>query len=137
MKNFLRPVVLSITLLLALSANAEPMRNGKWEVTTQTIMPHVLTQLPVHKDILCIRDKNRSRPPIAVHESCEFYDYKITDNDASWQMKCKGEMNMNGAGRIVFSADSYRGSAIIKMKMPQSEPMAIDHTYSGKRIGDC
>lgn len=137
MKSFLRYLVLSITLLLALSVHAQQMPNGKWEVVTQTIMPGVLTQLPAHKDIICVNDKNRGKPPIAVHESCEFFDYKIVNNDASWQMRCKGELNMNGAGRIIFSAESYKGSAIIKMKMPQSEPMEIDHTYSGKRIGDC
>lgn len=137
MKHFLGYLVLSITLLLAFSAHAQQFPKGKWEVTTQTIMPHIMTPLPAHKDIICIDDKNRGKPPIAVHESCEFFDYKIINNDASWQMKCKGELKMNGAGRIIFSADSYKGSAIIKMKMPQSEPMEIDHTYSGKRIGDC
>lgn len=129
--------MLSITLLLVFSVNAEQMRNGKWEVTTQMIMPDVLTQLPAHKDIICINDKNRGKPPIAVHESCEFYNYKITNNSATWQMICKGKLKMTGAGRIIFSADKYTGSAIIKMKMPQSEPMEIDHTYSGRRISDC
>lgn len=137
MENFLGYLVLSITLLLAFSAHAQQFPKGKWEVTTQTIMPHIMTPLPIHKDVICINDKNRGKPPIAVHESCEFFDYKIINNDASWQMKCKGELNMNGAGRIIFSADSYKGSAIIKMKMPQSEPMEIDHTYLGKRIGNC
>lgn len=137
MKHFLRYLVLSITLLLAFSAHAQQFPKGKWEVTTQTIMPHIMTPLPAHKDIICIDDKNRGKPPIAVHESCEFFDYKIINNDASWQMKCKGELKMNGAGRIIFSADRYKGSAIIKMKMPQSEPMEIDHIYSGERIGDC
>ena len=137
MKHFLRYMVFSIILLLAFSANAQQIRNGKWEVTTQTIMPGALTQLPAHKDIICVDNKNKGKPPIAVHESCEFHDYKIINNSASWQMKCKGELKMTGAGRITFSADRYTGSAIVKMKMPQSEPMEIDHTYSGKRIGDC
>jgi len=137
LKNFFGYMALSITLVLAFGANAQQMRNGKWEVTTQTIMPNVLTQLPAHKDIVCIDDKNRGKPPIAVHESCEFYNYRITNNNAAWQMKCKDELKMTGAGRITFSADKYTGSAIIKMKMPQSEPMEIDHTYSGKRIGAC
>ena len=52
-------------------------------------------------------------------------------------MKCKGELNMNGAGRIIFSADRYKGSAIVKMKMYQSEPIEIDHIYTGRRIGEC
>ena len=137
MKHFLNYIVLIVILVLAFGANAQQIPKGKWEVTTQTIMPHVMTPLPVHKDIICVNDKNQDRPPIAVHESCKFFDYKITNNDASWQMKCKGELDMNSAGRIIFSADRYKGSAIIKMKMPQSEPMEIDHTYSGRRIGDC
>lgn len=121
----------------ALSANAQEFPQGKWEVMTQTIMPHLTTPIPAHKDIICVNDKNKGRPPIAAPESCEFSSYKIVGNDASWQMKCKGELNMNGTGRIIFSADQYKGSAIVKMKMPQSEPMEIDHTYIGKRIGDC
>ncbi|WP_350115617.1 DUF3617 family protein [Nitrosomonas sp.] len=137
MKHFLRYIVLSFALSFTLSANAEPMRNGKWEVITQTIMPHVLTQLPAHNDVLYIDNKNRGKSPIAVHESCEFQNYKITNNNATWQMICKGDLRMTGVGKITFSTDSYTGSAIVKMKMPQSEPMEIDHIYSGKRIGDC
>lgn len=137
MKHFLGYMVLSIALLLAFSANAQQIRNGKWEVTTRTIMPGVLTQLPAHKDIICVDDSNKGKPPIAVHESCEFHDYKIIKNNASWQMKCKGELKMTGAGRIIFNGDRYTGSAIVKMKMHQSEPMEIDHIYSGKWIGDC
>ncbi|MBA3756239.1 MAG: DUF3617 family protein [Nitrosomonas sp.] len=137
MKNYLKEIILCITLMFALSANAQEFPQGKWEVMTQTVMPHLTTPIPAHKDIICVNDKNKGRPPIAVHESCEFSSYKIVGNDASWQMKCKGELNMNGAGRIIFSADQYKGSAIVKMKMPQSEPIEIDHTYIGKRIGDC
>ena len=137
MKHILKYILLIIILLIAFSASAQQFPKGKWEVTTQTIMPHVITPMPAHKDIICIDDKNRGKPPIAVHESCGFIDYKIVNNDASWQMKCKGELNMNGAGRIIFSADSYKGSAIVKMKMHQSEPIEIDHIYTGRRIGDC
>lgn len=137
MNNYSKEIILCITLIFALSANAQEFPQGKWEVMTQTVMPHITTPIPAHKDIICVNDKNKERPPIAVHESCEFSSYKIAGNDASWQMKCKGELNMNGAGRIIFSADQYKGSAIVKMKMPQSEPMEIDHTYIGKRIGDC
>jgi hypothetical protein len=130
-------ITICVFLLIAFNASAHEFPKGKWEVTTQTIMPHVTTPIPSHNDIICVNDKNKGRPPIAVHESCEFFDYKIIDNDASWQMKCKGELNMNSAGRIIFNADRYKGSAIIKMKMNQSEPIEIDHIYTGKRIGDC
>lgn len=130
-------IVMCSLLLTAFNVNAKEFPEGKWEVTTETIMPHVLTPIPAHKDVICVGDKNKGKPPIAVHESCEFFDYKIVNNDASWQMKCKGELNMNGAGRIVFSADKYKGSAVIKMKMQQSEPIEIDHIYTGKRTGVC
>ena len=129
--------MLGITLMAVFNINAQQFPEGKWEVTTKTIMPHVMTPIPSHTDIICVNNKNTGRPPIAVHESCEFFDYRIIKNDASWQMKCKGELNMNGAGRIIFSADKYTGSAIVKMKMPQSEPIEIDHIYTGKRIGHC
>jgi len=130
-------MALSSIIFLALSANAQQIRNGKWEVITQTIMPGVLSPLPAHKDIICIIDRSQGKPPIAVHESCKFYDYKITNNNSSWKMKCKGELNMTGSGSMTFETDKYIGSAIIKMRMPESEPMEIDHTYFGKRIGDC
>lgn len=137
LKYFLNYGVSIAILLFAFSAHAQQFPKGKWEVTTQTIMPHIMTPMPIHTDVICVNDKTKGKPPIAVHESCEFFDYKIIDNDASWQMKCKGELKMNGAGRIIFSSDKYKGSAIIKMKMPESEPMEIDHTYTGRRIGDC
>ncbi|WP_292918064.1 DUF3617 domain-containing protein [Nitrosomonas sp.] len=137
MINYLKKTIFLITLLFALPINAQEFPKGKWEVMTQTVIPHVMTPMPAHKDVICVNDKNKERPPIAAHESCEFSNYKIVGNGASWQMKCKGELNMNGAGRIIFSANQYKGSAIVKMKIPQSEPMEIDHTYTGKRIGDC
>ncbi|PSJ18098.1 DUF3617 domain-containing protein [Nitrosomonas supralitoralis] len=130
-------MVLNVMFFLAFSTHAEKIRNGRWEVTTQTMIPGVQAQVPAHKDIVCVNDKHKDKPPIAVHESCQFYNYTITKNTATWQMKCDSDLMMAGAGRIVFSADKYTGSAIIKMRMPQSDPMEIDHTYTGRRIGDC
>ncbi len=104
---FSKNILASFILLASFKANAHEFPKGKWEVTTQTIMPHVMTPIPSHNDIICVSDKNKEKPPIAVHESCEFFDYKIIDNDASWQMKCKGELNMNGAGRIILSRINF------------------------------
>lgn len=82
-------------------------RKVSGEVITETIMPHVMTPIPAHKDIFALMSRIKGKPPIAVHESCEFLDYKIIGNDASWQMKCKGELNMNGAGRIILSRINF------------------------------
>ncbi len=97
----------------------------------------MLIHLPSHKETICINNKNQSRPPIAADKSCEFRNYKIIGSDASWEMECRGDLMMTGTGNIKFESDKYKGSAVIKMKMKGSEPIEIDHIYTGKRIGDC
>ena len=52
-------------------------------------------------------------------------------------MECRGDLKMTGSGNIKFESDKYKGSAVIKMEMKDSEPIEIDHVYTGKRIGDC
>jgi hypothetical protein len=100
-------------------------------------MPDMLFHLSAHKETICINNKNQSRSPIATDKLCEFRNYRIIDNNASWEMECRGDLKMTGSGNIEFESDKYKGSAVIKMEMKDSKPIKIDHIYTGKRIGDC
>lgn len=137
MKTLLRFLVIIIGCSSVSYAFSEQIRNGKWEITSETEMPDMLIHLPAHKETICINNKNQSRPPIATDKSCEFRNYRIIGNDASWEMECRGDLKMTGSGNIKFESDKYKGSAVIKMEMKDSEPIEIDHIYTGKRIGDC
>lgn len=100
-------------------------------------MPDMFFHLSVHKETICINNKNQSRSPIATDKLCEFRNYRIIDNNASWAMERRGDLKMTGSGNIEFESDKYKGSAVIKRKMKDSEPIEIDHIHTGKRIGDC
>ena len=100
-------------------------------------MPDMLLHLSAHKETICINNKNQSRSPIATDKLCEFRNYRIIDNNASWAMECRGDLKMTGSGNIEFESDKYKGSTVIKMEMKVSKPIKIDPIYTGTRIGDC
>ena len=63
-------------------------------------MPDMLLHLSAHKETICINNKNQSRSPIATDKLCEFRNYRIIDNNASWAMECRGDLKMTGSGNI-------------------------------------
>jgi len=118
----------------AADAPKNPMKPGKWEITTQMDMPGM--QMPPRTFTKCITKEDAANVESAIPRgrndaSCTLSDVKVDGNTVSWKMNCE-ERKVSGEGKITYENDAYSGE--MHMKTPDHE-MTIKH--SGKRVGDC
>lgn len=135
----LRITLLLVSIVAVSPALAQsPIREGRWEVTTQMQMANMPMQLPPMKTTRCVTAEEVKDPASAVprgapgDNSCKVSDQKVEGNKISWKMACTGQQKMTGSGEIVVNGDTYDGVA--KMTMDMGE---MTMKYSAKRLGDC
>lgn len=124
-------------IALSQQANAQQMREGKWEITSKAEMSGMPMQMPAQKVTICVDAKNKDKPPIGADNSCKFSNQKTSGNTMTWKMECTGQAKMTGEGSMSFSGDSYTGSSTMNMDMGGGEIMKMKNSYSGKRLGNC
>jgi hypothetical protein len=138
-------MIRTLTFLMALavvtsaSAQTNPMRAGRWEVTMQMDMPNMPVQMPAMKNTRCVTQQeiespNRGLPtgPDKNPNNCKMSDYKVSGNTVTWSMACTGQPATTGTGEMRFTGDAYEG--LMKMTMDQRQ---MSMKISGKRLGDC
>jgi hypothetical protein len=127
--------------VMALSSPAlaqTPVRDGRWEITTEMDMPGMPMKMPAMKTTQCITKEQANDPNAAVPQSqdknnaCKVSDYKVAGNKVTWAMKCEGKTPMSGTGEITYATDSYDGW--MKMTMASGD---MTMKYKAKRLGDC
>lgn len=122
-------------LLLATSAfAADSIRDGYWEVTSQTEMPGMPMKIPASTIKHCYtkEDVKDQKKVIARDKNCTMTDYKVSGNKVTWAMKCTGQSAGTFSGETVFSPDAYTST----MKMnSQGQNMTVK--VKGKRVGEC
>ena len=116
-----------------------PVRDGRWEVTTEMEMPGMPMKMPPMKTVQCITKEQVSDPSQVVPKStqdkgsdCKVNDYKTDGNKVTWSIKCGGKTPMTGNGEITYAAETYDGW--MKMKTEGGE---MTMKYKAKRLGDC
>ncbi len=116
-----------------------PVRDGRWEVSTEMDMPGMPMKIPAMKTIQCVTKEQADDPNQSVPKGrqgkdsdCKVSDYKISGNKVTWTMKCEGKNAMTGNGEITYATDAYDGW--MKMKTGDTE---MTMKYTGKRLGDC
>ena len=130
-------ILLLCTVFAAPAAAQNPMRDGQWETTVQMSMANMPMQMPPMKGTRCVtaeevKDPNRSLPTGPDQPSCKVSDYKAEGNKVTWKVACSNPQKMTGSGELVFTDDTYTGTA--KMSMDMGE---MTMKYTGKRLGDC
>ncbi|MDK9717422.1 MAG: DUF3617 domain-containing protein [Trichlorobacter sp.] len=113
---------------------ADSIREGYWEVTSQTEMPGMPMKIPANTIKHCYtkEDVKDQKKVIARDKNCTMTDYKVAGNKVTWAMKCTGQSAGTFNGETIFSTDSY--NSIMKMKT-QGHNMTVK--VKGKRIGEC
>jgi len=113
-----------------------PVRDGRWEVSTEMEMPGMPMKMPPTKTMQCITKEQANDPSQSVpqdkNSDCKVSDYKIAGNKVTWTVKCEGTNAMTGNGEIVYGADTYDGW--MKIKTADTE---MTMKYKAKRLGDC
>lgn len=139
MKSFAIPTFILVAAIAAVAAAQQhPMREGRWEITTEMAMPGMPMKMPPQKHVRCITRKDLDNPGGAVpgdptaKDQCKVTDHKVDGNTITWKMSCPPPQSTSGTGRIVVEGDSYSGQ--MKMTMEEGE---MTMKYSAKRLGDC
>lgn len=138
----MRTSLLAVAVCAAMVAPVlaqSPMREGKWEITTQMQMPDMPMQMPATTKVRCITKAQLDDPESTLpggspdpSADCEVSNYKAEGKAVTWKLTCTGSQAMTGEGSIVFDGDRYDGT--MKMTMDQG---AMTMKYTGKRVGDC
>jgi hypothetical protein len=134
-------MVAVVATVVALGAQQNPMRAGRWQVTMQMQMPNMPMEMPATTTTTCITQQQLDKDPTSGLPSasrdggpnaCKVSDYKFSGNTASWKVVCTGQQAMTADGEMTFMQDSYAGT--MKMNSPQG---AMSMKLNGKRIGEC
>lgn len=137
-------IVVSAAALLAVRgyAASPDIMEGLWEITVKMEITGMPAGVPAQIVQQCLTKKDiedpRTMTPSAGPDDgrCQFSDYQVQGNTATWNWTCKGEAAMTGSGSIIFSGASYKGTNRISMK--HTGPVKnITRHYTGKRLGDC
>ena len=132
-----RTIIAALGAMLLLPAGAfaaDSIREGYWEVTSQTEMPGMPMKIPASTIKHCYtkEDVKDQKKVIARDKNCTMTDYKVVGNKVTWAMKCTGQSAGTFNGETIFSSDAY--SSTMKMKS-QGQNMTVK--VKGKRIGEC
>lgn len=124
----------AIALLSTGAFAADSIREGYWEVTSQTEMPGMPMKIPASTIKHCYtkEDVKDQKKVIAREKNCTLTDYKVAGNKVTWAMKCTGQNAGTFNGETIFSQDSY--ASVMKMKS-QGHNMTVK--VKGKRVGEC
>jgi hypothetical protein len=107
-----------------------------WEVTTKIEMVGMPFSLPAQTQRLCSSKARGDEGMIPKNQGCSVSDVRRTGNRVTFKMTCTGQNAMSGDGEMTSSATSYDG--IMRLKgQADGQDMAMTHTFSGKRVGDC
>jgi hypothetical protein len=133
-------VILFVSFLWTDSGFAGPdMREGEWEITTQTEMPGMPFSMPPVTVTQCLTKENlvpSGQEP--GQEKCEVLDVKVSGNTVSWCMRCRDEgSTMEGRGEITYHGDTFEGVTHIDVESPSEGGMQMTNKMKGRRIGDC
>lgn len=131
----IRTFALIVAMICIPIAQAEEMKPGLWEITSQ--MRAQGMQMPAMKFTHCYSSKDISegrhyRPD--PQNECKMSNLKQSGNDVSFDMKCQdGGQAMTMSVKGTVTATTFR----FEQKMRTAEMGEMLSTTQGKRIGDC
>ena len=132
-----RTIIAALGAMVLVSTGAfaaDTIRDGYWEVTSQTEMPGMPMKIPANTIKHCYskEDVKDQKKVIARDKNCTMTDYKVAGNKVTWAMKCTGKSAGTFNGETIFSTDAY--TSTMQMKS-QGHNMTVK--VKAKRVGEC
>ncbi len=163
MKRILFRVAIPMFCFILAGANAAhalDMREGEWEVVSETSMTMGAMSMPstATKATYCLTRED-PYPEVENEKDCKVVDQKIVGNKVSWRIVCK---DAEGDGEITYGGTTYKGTFRFRttegVEKPKKgtaksapkarpktgaeedeggEPMSMTMKLSGKYLGPC
>lgn len=114
------------------------MKDGLWEITTQTRIKGVPQQMPPTASRQCL-DQN---DPVPKNQDknfdCKTISQKVSGNIITYTVECKGrEGVMQTTGKNTYAGSTMEGSANTSIKVKGQPEMQMTSFMKGKYLGAC
>ncbi len=138
MRSLVMPV---LALALPATVLAAPnMREGQWEITTQTEIrggpampnmgPQTISQCFTRQDV------ENPRNMIPAQSGCSIEDIASAGDRLQWKLQCTAPIPAEGSGETLYSGTQFTGTAVMRTEMAGMK-LEVATRYSGRRTGDC
>ncbi len=136
-KDILYPaliVILAGFLFLAspLEAAGPDFEPGKWEITSKIDMPGMPQNTFTQTQCLSSDDYVPKGGNSQGAQDCRIEDVQTSGNTVTWTMRCTGQGQMTGKGKISYHGDTFEGT--VEMTFPGGK---MTQQMNGRRLGGC
>jgi len=135
----IRPLLLCTALLMPLSATADALQEGLWEVTVRMEIagqPATAEPLVVRQCINQQSAQDLVAKLTGAGGGCQVSDLRQEGNRARWNMTCSGQIELTGTGDVTLSVDGFDGTLNAMIGMGGTT-VPILQTFGARRVGDC
>ena len=131
-------VVVSAAALVAFCLPAAAQGTDElWEITMKMEMPGMPMAMPTQVSRVCVAKGANDENFVPKQQGdCKTVDSKRVGSKYTFKMVCDGKNKMTANGEITFKDGAYDGRMEMAGTM-EGQPMAMNQTYSGKRVGTC
>jgi hypothetical protein len=134
-----RPLLLCTALLTSLSAAADELREGLWEVTVRMEIggqPASAAPLVVRQCINQQSARDLVTQLTGAAGGCQVADLRQEGNRAHWNMTCSGQLELTGSADVTITGDGFEGTLYAMIGMGGSTVPMLQ-TFSARRTGEC
>ena len=108
-----------------------------WEITSKMEMPGMPMAMPPQVSKVCVaKGANEDSFVPKQQGDCKTVDSRRVGNKYTFKMVCAGKDKMTANGEITFNGGAYDGRMEMVGSM-EGQPMAMNLTYAGRRVGTC
>src|SRR5258706_8320424 len=134
----MRTGLLVFLVLAPLSAIAQTMEPGQWEITSPMTSP-ALPKPQVVTRTECISKEDAEDPTRfsgrEQTQGCKVTPVVRSAESYSWTVSCP-QQGMNGAGRVLFGRGTIEGELRMTLEM-QGQKIDMLSRTAGRRVGSC
>jgi hypothetical protein len=108
-----------------------------WEITMKMEMPGMPMAMPAQVSRVCVAKGANDENFVPKQQGdCKTVDSKRVGSKYTFKMVCDGKNKMTANGEITFRDGAYDGRMAMAGTM-EGQPMNMNQTYAGRRVGTC